>query len=96
MREIKSYPKLKDNFVLLRGNCFCNFDIENLIKKYEEARKRSKAVIMLKAFAKHSTLDHRRNPKDNTFLFVDQDNVVRLFENAGNSSQFKMMRKRVY
>lgn len=90
MREIKSYPKLKDNFVLLRGNCFCSFDIKNIIKRYEEARARSKAVIMLKTFAKHSSLDRRKGPKDNTYMFVDKDNVIRLYENFGASSQFMM------
>ena len=68
--------------------------MEAAFKKYEEARTKSKkAAIMLKLFCRSSPLDKRRTKEDNSFLFVDQDNVIRMYEAFGKNKKFTMKGK---
>ena len=93
MREIHSIPQVKENFVVVRGNSVSQFDISKALREFEKARKRCRETIMLKVFVKASTIDMRRTKKDNSLIYVDSDNVIRLYESLADETRVKIQGK---
>lgn len=86
LREISALRILKENFLLLKGTCVMNLNINSVFDKFESLTKSRKDVIMMKVFTKNSTLSEVRRPDDNPLLLLDQDNAILYMENLKSST----------
>lgn len=88
MREIQSVRLLKEDFIVMRGDTIVSIDVPSVLKNFEEHLARSKATIQLKLFSKSNPLDKRKSDSNNTFIFTDENKVIRFYENIGSKKKF--------
>lgn len=90
LREISSRRVLKENFLLIKGSCVTNFNLNALFDSFEAIRAANKDVIMLKLVSKNSTLSEIRREGDNPLFVLDKDNTILYLENvSGNKFTMK-------
>lgn len=81
LREINSRRVLKENFLLVKGSCVLNINLNSVFESFETIRAANRDVIMMKVFSKNSTLSDIRREGDNPLLVLDKDNSILYFEN---------------
>jgi NDP-sugar pyrophosphorylase family protein len=86
LREISALRILKENFLLLKGTCVMNLNINTVFDRFEGLTKARKDVIMMKVFTKNSTLSELRSQNDNPLLLLDQDNAILYMENLSSNT----------
>jgi NDP-sugar pyrophosphorylase family protein len=90
LREINTRRVLKENFLLIKGSCVLNLNLNAVFESFEAVKAANRETIMLKVFSKSSTLSEIRREGDNPLLVLDKDNTILYFENLqGNTYNLK-------
>ena len=81
LRELSTLRLLKEHFVLVKGSCVMNVNINEIIERFESTIKANSNIIQLKVFTRGSTQSELRQLEDNPYLLLDKDNRILYYDN---------------
>lgn len=85
LHEIESQKKVQECFVLVHGSLITNTNIEDVLDDFESKMDLDNNIVMLRVFAKGSTLSEQRTTKTGEYVMLDnQQRIMKIGNVVGN------------